>query len=206
MKHLSVLEIIQQCAASVLLFNDFLFLPSKPMTPMDVFDSMLESIQQFPLECNSFERHIKRLNKDHLKYSSLFNSMIQRLVSPQDPKLLRVERKLRKIAKKKVELTDSFQRAIEKQQQKLEELVKISNIDMANFNFAPLSGNIQPIIRLGDMPRGNGKYCVCNDKAYGNMICCDNPACAVKWYHFRCVNLAISPRSAWTCPKCSILK
>ncbi|ELA42005.1 uncharacterized protein VICG_01022 [Vittaforma corneae ATCC 50505] len=176
------------------------------MTPMDVFDSMLESIQQFPLECSNFERHIKRLNKDQFKYSILFDKMIQRLISPQDPKLLKVERKLRKIVKKKIELTNNFQNAVEKQQQKLEELVKISNIDMMNFNFSPLSGNIQPVIKLSSIPQGNGKYCICNDKAFGNMICCDNPACAIKWYHFRCVNLIISPRTTWTCPRCSAMK
>lgn len=172
------------------------------MTPMDIFDSMLESIQQFPLECSYYERNIKRLCKDQAKYSHIFDKLIQKMVSLDDPRFLKIQRKIKKTLKKKIELTNKFQSTIEKQQQKLEELIKISSVDLTNFNFTSLTGNCVSMIKLSDTPKGNNKYCICNDKAFGNMICCDNPSCSVKWYHLKCANLLLVPKGSWTCSKC----
>jgi len=176
------------------------------MTPMDIFDNMLESIQQFPMECSNFERHIKRLNKDQHKYSTRFDRLILKLISPDDTKFTKLCKKLRRIRKRKLELVESFQRAIGKQQQRLEELVRISNIDTQNFNFSPLEGTTCSVIKLSEIPQGNSKYCICNDKAYGLMICCENPGCPIKWHHFRCVDLLATPKVQWLCPKCSAAK
>ncbi|KAK8795365.1 hypothetical protein WA588_004210, partial [Blastocystis sp. NMH] len=32
-------------------------------------------------------------------------------------------------------------------------------------------------------------YCFCQQKATEDMICCDNPKCPYKWFHYRCVGL-----------------
>lgn len=176
------------------------------MTPMDIFDSMLESIQQFPLECNGFERRIKRLNKDHFKYSKQLDRMIVKLLPLENKRMLKTKKRLKHIIKKKLKLVDKFQHVIEKQQQKLTELVQISNLDPSKFNFSPLTGNVPAVIKLDNTPLGTMKYCVCGDKAFGNMICCDNPTCAIKWYHFNCVNLTSVPKTAWKCAKCIIPK
>lgn len=176
------------------------------MTPMDIFDSMLESIQQFPMECNSFERNIKRLHKDHFKYSTRLDRLILKLVPPNDPRLLKLRRKLKNVIKKRLSVTSNFQNAITKQQQRLEELVRISNLDLMNFNFLALPGTACAVIKLNDIPQGNRKYCICNDRAFGFMICCDNPACATKWHHFKCVNLLSPPKTTWICPKCSTVQ
>lgn len=45
-------------------------------------------------------------------------------------------------------------------------------------------------------------YCVCNEISYGNMICCDNNACSIEWFHFQCVNLVNKPKGKWYCPNC----
>jgi hypothetical protein len=48
-------------------------------------------------------------------------------------------------------------------------------------------------------------YCVCRQVAFGEMIACENEACATEWFHYSCVGLtsATRPLGAWTCPKCS---
>lgn len=181
------------------------------MTPMDIFDNMLESIQQFPLECNNYERHIKRLNRDCSMYSSRIQKMIYKLISPNEKKFIRMKKKLLKTIQKKIALTENFQFTVEKQQQKLEELVKISNLDPSLFNFNPLEGHTNAIMKFDNIKTSEymektKKYCICNDKAYGQMICCENPSCAVKWHHFKCVNLSTVPKIVWRCPKCSTIK
>lgn len=45
-------------------------------------------------------------------------------------------------------------------------------------------------------------YCVCHQVSYGDMICCDNDACDIEWFHFQCVSLASKPKGKWYCPNC----
>ncbi|WAQ98683.1 ING1-like protein [Mya arenaria] len=45
-------------------------------------------------------------------------------------------------------------------------------------------------------------YCLCQQVSYGEMIGCDNDACAIEWFHFNCVGLTSKPKGKWYCPKC----
>lgn len=45
-------------------------------------------------------------------------------------------------------------------------------------------------------------YCLCNQISYGEMICCDNDLCPLKWFHFSCVSLSRKPKGKWFCTKC----
>jgi len=45
-------------------------------------------------------------------------------------------------------------------------------------------------------------YCICNQVSFGDMICCDNDACEIEWFHFQCVSLASKPKGKWYCPNC----
>ncbi|KAL3880450.1 hypothetical protein ACJMK2_032687 [Sinanodonta woodiana] len=45
-------------------------------------------------------------------------------------------------------------------------------------------------------------YCICEQVSYGEMIGCDNDACAIEWFHFNCVGLATKPKGRWYCPNC----
>ncbi|KAI1727758.1 inhibitor of growth protein 4 [Ditylenchus destructor] len=47
-------------------------------------------------------------------------------------------------------------------------------------------------------------YCHCNQVSYGNMVCCDNTACEIEWFHFNCVGLTSKPRGKWYCDACTI--
>ncbi|XP_071484169.1 uncharacterized protein [Diadema antillarum] len=50
--------------------------------------------------------------------------------------------------------------------------------------------------RLGICPCGRAN-------SYDAMIACDNPRCAVEWYHFTCVGVTKVPKDEWFCPFCS---
>ena len=51
-------------------------------------------------------------------------------------------------------------------------------------------------------------YCSCGRVSFGEMVCCDNPACALEWFHFECVGLrpGESPPGTWLCPICALLQ
>lgn len=47
-------------------------------------------------------------------------------------------------------------------------------------------------------------YCTCKRISFGEMIACDNPECAVEWFHFECVGLTpeTRPKGKWYCKDC----
>lgn len=172
------------------------------MTPMDIFDSMLESIQQFPLECNTYERENKRLAKDQDKYTKIFERLAFKLTAPEDKNFLKVKKRLSRTIKRKIKITEKFEEFISKHLERLQELIHISSIDLTILNINPLESNGPAVIKVGDTPAGSKKYCSCGDHASGMMICCDDPGCVTKWYHFKCLNMQIAPKTTWKCPKC----
>jgi hypothetical protein len=47
-------------------------------------------------------------------------------------------------------------------------------------------------------------YCVCRSVSFGEMIGCDNPECALEWFHMGCVGLSRKPTGKWYCPDCAV--
>ena len=47
-------------------------------------------------------------------------------------------------------------------------------------------------------------FCYCNGPEEGNMICCDNGDCLIKWFHLTCLKMkeACIPKGKWYCPDC----
>jgi len=48
-------------------------------------------------------------------------------------------------------------------------------------------------------------YCSCREIAYGDMICCENEACDVEWFHYGCVGLIKVPKGKWYCKPCKVI-
>lgn len=48
------------------------------------------------------------------------------------------------------------------------------------------------------------RYCYCNQISYGEMVACDNSACAREWFHLACTELRSLPsgRMTWYCEQC----
>lgn len=39
------------------------------------------------------------------------------------------------------------------------------------------------------------RYCYCNGVSYGEMVACDNDACAKEWFHMECAGLKVAPKN-----------
>lgn len=169
------------------------------LTPMDIFDGILEKVQQFPLDSNNFERHLKRLNRSYDQYKQKFERLVSKLVQPSNRKFVKVKSKLKRCIHKKVEVTERYEKQIADLITYLDEMIKISGIAIS---FSPALGKGPAIIKISSDSTGNKKYCICNSSAYGTMICCDNPSCPVKWYHFKCANITTPPKDEWKCLRC----
>jgi hypothetical protein len=49
------------------------------------------------------------------------------------------------------------------------------------------------------------KYCTCNVLVGGRRICCGHKDCSYEWFHYKCVGLKRTPRSAtWMCSFCAV--
>jgi hypothetical protein len=46
------------------------------------------------------------------------------------------------------------------------------------------------------------KYCKCRRVSFGSMVACENPECAIEWFHFECVGLKTEPADPWFCASC----
>lgn len=69
-----------------------------------------------------------------------------------------------------------------------------------NKNQSSSSSTSQPKSSQRESPEPT--YCVCHQVSYGDMICCDNDACGIEWFHFQCVSLTSKPKGKWYCPNC----
>ena len=67
---------------------------------------------------------------------------------------------------------------------------------------------ILPRILIGRITESSEKesdgdtFCFCQKGEFGQMVACDNPACKIEWFHFKCVGLTSEPTGSWYCPDC----
>lgn len=48
-----------------------------------------------------------------------------------------------------------------------------------------------------------GPWCYCQTDIEGSkLIGCDNPRCAIQWFHMDCLKLDAAPKGKWFCPTC----
>ncbi|KAI8590156.1 hypothetical protein BDZ88DRAFT_415724 [Geranomyces variabilis] len=62
------------------------------------------------------------------------------------------------------------------------------------------SGNSSSNSTAGDA--GDELYCICRQTSHGDMVACDNPTCAIEWFHYACVGLIHPPKGKWYCSAC----
>lgn len=172
------------------------------LTAMDVFDSMLEKIQQFPLDANVFERHLKRLNKSHDRYKAAYERLVSKLASPESKRYIKIAAKIKRCLHRKTRVTKRFEERVSKLLSDLKELARAANLSLS---MGPLHGNGPAVVRLNGTSTGNKKHCCCSGRASGTMICCDNPKCEIKWFHAKCVGIVQVSKEGWRCPKCVTL-
>lgn len=48
-----------------------------------------------------------------------------------------------------------------------------------------------------------GPWCNCQTDIEGSdLICCDNPDCAMQWFHMACLQMDVAPEGKWFSPTC----
>uniref|UniRef100_A0A1X7UCN6 PHD-type domain-containing protein n=1 Tax=Amphimedon queenslandica TaxID=400682 RepID=A0A1X7UCN6_AMPQE len=45
-------------------------------------------------------------------------------------------------------------------------------------------------------------FSYCGEEEYGSIIACDNPSCALEWFHYNCVGITTNPVGNWYCENC----
>jgi len=111
------------------------------------------------------------------------------------------------LAEKKLQLINEAHDLVDRQIARLDtELEKVHNdLGFGKGNFGEASGNGLGMPLLAE-PEPEPPYCVCGQGSFGDMVCCDNPICAIEWFHFDCVGLRTTPEGTWLCPMCVVLR
>ena len=53
-----------------------------------------------------------------------------------------------------------------------------------------------------EVEEDNGTWCYCKEPKGGDMVCCENNGCSIKWFHLECLQITESPSGKWFCPTC----
>ncbi|KAI5151283.1 hypothetical protein ENBRE01_2028 [Enteropsectra breve] len=187
------------------------------MSPIDVYEQMLGTIQQFPLDANIFQREMKRIDCAYAHYLRKYNKAMKAYLKSH-PKSGEISSKKNKQvsdakrheaylkAKKKLEMCLSARRratmaylgCIGKQLGLMEGYMEIAG-NIMEIKAPEYSG----CMYLKISPHNEtGNHCQCNGPAQGVMICCENLKCPVRWYHLKCVELVSIPKDRWICSAC----
>lgn len=166
---------------------------------MDIYDSMLDSIQQFPLDANYFERLMHRINKRIERYTAAYTRALQKMPLPTSKAYEQISKKLEGCIRKKMKIIKKYRHCVEQQLKNLEEYNKISSSPLTIKEPVPEG---TAVLKLKDCAVLESKSCICNSTDGGTMVCCDSPDCAIRWYHLRCVGLGAVPGDGWICKKC----
>ena len=170
---------------------------------LNFYDGMLESIQQFPLTANEFDREMSRLTKRYLQLKDRFKRLLKTLPDPEGARYKKLCTKLRRCILRKQKAVTKYRGELENQLNLMNEYNAISDSRMQLGN-----DNIEKAIETPAIikMKSNGfleeKHCICKTADAGNMICCEHPECPVQWYHISCANLQAVPVGKWICERC----
>lgn len=113
------------------------FSPARP-EPMDLYDNMLDSIQQFPLDANCFERSIKRLNKTYARRMAKYQKILERMPEPGHRPFVVAQRRLEQCLKQKKKIIRKFMQRIKCQLVNLEEYNRMNGSTLQLKRLAPV--------------------------------------------------------------------
>ncbi|KAI4293116.1 hypothetical protein PAPHI01_2390 [Pancytospora philotis] len=166
---------------------------------MDIYDNMLNSIQQFPLDANYFERRIKRAKKRHSYCLAKFRKILRQIPNHDADAYMRVQKRLARCIKQKIKIIKKFMRCLGTQIGNLEESDKLSGCLL---NIKKLAPDGCSLVRIKEEVPLASRVCACKTNDGGLLICCDAPDCTVRWYHYKCMGLSAVPTGRWYCEKC----
>ncbi|ORD94764.1 ING4 [Enterospora canceri] len=173
----------------------------KFFNPSDIFDNIIQTVQQMPVEAFYFRRQIRRVDNYTEKYRKKLKKAVKRLPNKNEEKINRIERKLTQAFSKKRELIERFREAIKSHMVFFRKLNELTN-NTINVGEMALKVNCANVVKVSSQTDDDGIYCSCKSKAQGNMIMCANPYCEIRWYHFKCVGILKASKTQWKCSRC----
>ena len=173
----------------------------------DFNDSMLQTVQQFPMVIFYYKRQIKRIDVLINKYNEKLERMIKKLPRRNESKIKKLEKNFEKAFREKKELLTFLSESLEKHLSYFNELNNMSGnqINTPLIEYEVRDKNTLNKCQMTLKVEGEAEnkiYCTCMNKARGNMIRCNNETCEIGWYHFKCVGLLKAPKQTWTCSRC----
>lgn len=162
------------------------------------------SLSRLENHLTKFSRHNSKIDSNDLKQLKLLLATQHCLVQMQeisDNKLSIIQDALDQLDNKSRELDHDFKLINAATSDGTETASSTTNnkISVNNKNQSTSSA-AQPKASQRESPEPT--YCVCHQVSYGDMICCDNDACEIEWFHFQCVSLTSKPKGKWYCPNC----
>ncbi|WEL39680.1 chromatin remodeling protein [Encephalitozoon hellem] len=170
----------------------------------EVFDKMLEEVQQLRLDAIYFTKltsrmdgRIEKLRKKCRRYKEKF---IRRPLERYAKRIAKCHKAVKKLLRNNRDSGKTFGDVVTGLKKRCEELCSRAE---ASFDLEhPSISDMNCVVNLGEMGKNEKLYCRCGRPPFKSMIACDSPDCVRKWFHFECVGLASTPRAPWTCPEC----
>lgn len=173
------------------------------MSVFDTYDKIIENIQQIPLDVYLLIRRNRRINKKlnklNRKYKNFLKKSYRGEIIDKD-EFDKIFCKLNKTRAKFRESVDILQNVLVPI---YERTLQITNTELPSIIYEkPSIENINRIVKVGKNKDKGPLYCTCKQRAFDNMIACDNTNCKIKWFHFECAGITLPPKNIWYCVEC----
>ncbi|WUR04114.1 chromatin modification-related protein YNG2 [Vairimorpha necatrix] len=177
------------------------------MNIFNSYDKIIENIQQIPLDVYLFVRRNRRLHLKVKKLTTKYNKILKMIYKGNvinNKEFATLNKKIQKHRMKLIDSSITLQNIIQNIFDKSGDILTEAN------EFVPLPeisiDNINRIVKAGKIKEKGKNYCICRQKAYDNMIACDDTRCKTKWFHFECAGITLPPKNTWVCFDCKKLK
>ncbi|CAD25828.1 DNA-binding domain [Encephalitozoon cuniculi GB-M1] len=170
----------------------------------EVFDKMLEEVQQLRLDAIYFtkstsrmDRRVEKLRRRCRRYKEKF---VRRPLEKYAKRIDKCHKAVKRLLRNSSCSAGAFREVIHGLKRRCEELCSKAGV---SFNLeGPLVPDMNCIVSVGEMGGSERLYCKCNRPAFKSMIACDSLDCKREWFHFECVGISGPPKMSWTCPEC----
>lgn len=170
----------------------------------EVFDKMLEEIQQLRLDAIYFTKltsrmdgRIERLRMKCKRYKEKF---VRKPLERYARKVGKYHKAIKRLLHNNDDSGKTFKSVIGELKRKCEELCSKAD---ASFDLEhPSIPDVSCVVNLGEMGKNEKPYCRCGRPPFKSMIACDSMDCKRKWFHFECVGISSPPKAPWMCPEC----
>lgn len=173
-------------------------------THFEIFDKMLEEVQQLRLDANYFAKSTSRIdtriNKMKMRCRRYEKRFMRRSSERRMKKVVKCHGIIKGLLKGVNDNIVVFKDVVHELKRKCEYLCSRAETP---FNLTePSITNINCVVNAGEIVDDGILYCKCNRPGFGNMIACDFVGCKTGWFHCECVNATGSLKVPWVCSDC----